>query len=98
MGIEPHRITSSIWGVIAQRLLRKRDADGYRGRVPVAELLTLDRSIRDAILARADASTIQSLALKQPNYLTMAAAARKLIEQQITDDAEVLRALGEQLK
>jgi len=101
MGIEPHRITSSVWGVLTQRLLRKREGtegNAYRGRIPVAELLTLDREIRDAVLARSDASTITAIAARQPEYLTLRAAADELVRLGLTDAAEVARVLGENLE
>src|SRR5207237_8508969 len=33
MGLEPYQITSALFGVVAQRLLRRRDKEGYGGRV-----------------------------------------------------------------
>src|SRR5438552_16721888 len=39
MGLEPYRITSALYGVVAQRLLRRLDPDSekYKGRIPAAE-------------------------------------------------------------
>src|SRR5208282_5026355 len=56
MGLEPYQLTSSIFGVVAQRLARRlAPGGGYRGRVPVAEFVSIDANLRKAILDRADA-------------------------------------------
>ncbi len=95
MGIEPYQITSALYGIVAQRLLRRRHGDtGYRGRIPVAELASLDAPIRAAILQRADADTLQNLFRNQPGYVSMTAVAQDLIQKTITDEAEVRRVLG----
>src|SRR5690606_5859098 len=51
MGIEPYQLSSALWGVLSQRLLRRAGADGgYAGRVPVAELAIMDDALRKALL------------------------------------------------
>jgi type II secretory ATPase GspE/PulE/Tfp pilus assembly ATPase PilB-like protein len=63
MGMEPYQVTSALYGVLAQRLLRKRNPDGpgYRGRVPVAELALMNAEVREAVMRRSDADTLQRL-------------------------------------
>jgi type II secretory ATPase GspE/PulE/Tfp pilus assembly ATPase PilB-like protein len=113
MGIEPYQITSAVYGVLAQRLVRqlvaratspceKRDGTGrlpvprgtYAGRIPVAEFVSLDPLVRRAILDRADAETLASIYQKQPGYSSLRGAARKLVADGVTDEAEATRVLG----
>ena len=100
MGCEPYQITSALWGVVAQRLLRRvneNPSDGarYRGRVPVAEVVELDARLRTAILERADAETLARAYREQPGYESLRASASHLISENVSDDAEVVRVLGE---
>jgi type II secretory ATPase GspE/PulE/Tfp pilus assembly ATPase PilB-like protein len=142
MGLEPYRITSAVYGVVAQRLLRKcrhesgtvdetpavtrasspvkgateaqvnsgssathtggtpvsRDTvrpSAYAGRVPAAEFIALSSALRTAILARADAAQLQKLAAQESGYISLRDSAHSLVAQHLTDDAEVLRVLGE---
>jgi type II secretory ATPase GspE/PulE/Tfp pilus assembly ATPase PilB-like protein len=97
MGLEPYRITSALHGVVAQRLLRKRDdADPkrYRGRVPVAEYLPMSAGVRAAVLRRADADAIQKIASSSETYRSLRQCAMELVACAVTDDAEVVRVLG----
>jgi general secretion pathway protein E len=103
MGSEPYQITSALFGVLAQRLLRRKaasggavaDAGAARGRVPVAEIAYADESARKAILARADASTLQDVFARQPRYRSMREAAREMLDGGVVDSDEVRRVLGE---
>ena len=91
MGLEPYRITSSLTAVCNQRLLRAREGDAYRGRVPVATWTPLSAMLRGAILRGDDASALDAAA----SGPTLAAAALTLIESGRTDAAEVARVLGD---
>src|SRR6516225_515445 len=62
MGVEPYLLTSGLRAILNQRLVRRRcpacaagcdrcAGTGYKGRVLLAELLTLDAPLRQAILA-----------------------------------------------
>ena len=95
MGLEPYQLTSALYGVLAQRLLRRKSPDGYQGRTPIAEYATLDPDLRRAILARADADTLSTLLQSRPGYQTLRQSAQHLIDQGITDEAEVRRMLGD---
>jgi type II secretory ATPase GspE/PulE/Tfp pilus assembly ATPase PilB-like protein len=94
MGIEPYQLTSALYGVLAQRLLRRREGHGYRGRVPVAEFASISGRIREGILARADSSHLQSVIAEQEGHSSLNHVAQSLVESGVTDEAEVRRVLG----
>ncbi|HEV7299331.1 MAG TPA: ATPase, T2SS/T4P/T4SS family [Tepidisphaeraceae bacterium] len=96
MGLEPYQITSALFAVVAQRLLRRRTGDEgvYRGRAPVASIAMIDNAVRHAILQRADAAEIGSLFAAQPLYSSLHDAAADLVRSGVTDAAEVTRVLG----
>lgn len=95
MGLEPYQITSSIFGVVAQRLARRLAPTGkYLGRVPVAEFVSIDAGLRKAILERADADSLAKVYASQEEYRSFAQAARELVAAGATDWAELRRALG----
>lgn len=97
MGIEPYQITSALFGVVAQRLLRRRsnDAGTYHGRFPVAEFVAMDAALRPAVLQRADASEIARIYASQRDYRPMKAVAGDGISAGLTDADEVRRVLGD---
>jgi type II secretory ATPase GspE/PulE/Tfp pilus assembly ATPase PilB-like protein len=100
MGCEPYQITSALWGVVAQRLLRRIDLAAsartrYRGRVPAAELVESDAALRAAVLGRADAETLARTYEQQPGYQTLRESARRLVAENLSDDAEIVRVFGE---
>jgi type II secretory ATPase GspE/PulE/Tfp pilus assembly ATPase PilB-like protein len=97
MGIEPYQISSSLFGVLSQRLLRKINTSPepkYKGRVPVAEWVAIDDTLRKLIAAKTDAATIERAYAEQPGYATLAANAADCIQTGETDAAEVHRVLG----
>jgi type II secretory ATPase GspE/PulE/Tfp pilus assembly ATPase PilB-like protein len=95
MGIEPYQLTSSIWGVVSQRLLRRKSCDAdYVGRVPIAELVTMDAPLRSAIVQRADGQALAQIYQSQPRYASLWAAAHDLLNQGVTDAAEIGRVIG----
>ena len=96
MGMEPYQLTSSLFGVVAQRLVRRLTSPGnYHGRIPVAELVKMDEALRQAILKRADSETLHQLIAQQKGHRTLRQAAEELVATGITDSAEVHRVLGE---
>ncbi len=94
MGMEPYQITSCLFGVVAQRLLRRKAGQRYKDRVPIAEFAGLTPAVRQAILNRSDAQTLQQTLQQQSEYQTLRQAAQGLVAQQITDQPEILRILG----
>jgi type II secretory ATPase GspE/PulE/Tfp pilus assembly ATPase PilB-like protein len=95
MGVEPYQLTSAIFGIASQRLVRRRDGDVYRGRIPIAQFIRMDESLRKALLTRADLDGLQSSYGKQSNYQTFESAAALLVTSGLTDAAEVRRILGD---
>ncbi len=98
MGLEPYRITSALYGVIAQRLLRRLSTDHstqrYNGRIPAAEFVAITPMLRAAILTGADASEIQQIAAKEDDYSSLRDSADSLVAQHLSDNAEVDRVFG----
>ena len=90
MGIEPYLLTSSLRGILNQRLARRAceqcaggdsslcsacSGTGYSGRFLLSELITLTPPLRQAILAKSDTDELER-------------AARPIGNQTIRDDAE----------
>ena len=96
MGIEPYQVSSALFGVVSQRLLRRKGAaGGYSGRVPVAEFVAVDDALRRAILSRADAADLHRTYSKQAGFRPIREAAGDCINGGATDEPEVRRVLGE---
>jgi type II secretory ATPase GspE/PulE/Tfp pilus assembly ATPase PilB-like protein len=66
---------------------------GYRGRLLLAELLTLDAPLRQAILARSDTATLEAVAGRSERRALRAAADRAVADG-LTTPAEIERVLG----
>lgn len=125
MGIEPYLVSTSVIGIISQRLVKKlcsscktpyianekerkmlnatdealtlykphgcnKCIKGYRGRIPVHEVMYLDQHIRKLIDGRATTDTIKDEAIKN-GMTTLLYSASKLALQGITSMEEVLR-------
>jgi type II secretory ATPase GspE/PulE/Tfp pilus assembly ATPase PilB-like protein len=96
MGSEPYQITSALFGVLSQRLLRRLADGGYRGRIAVAEFVPLDAALRQAILARSDEEGLREAIQRRPHHHSLRSSACQLVESGVTDEPEVRRALGEE--
>ncbi|MCX7748983.1 MAG: ATPase, T2SS/T4P/T4SS family [Clostridia bacterium] len=127
MGIEPFMVSSSIVGVIAQRLVRKLcpqckkeveisefernllkidiDEDvkiyasqgcphcnntGYKGRVAVYEIMTINREIREFISKNVTSDIIKDHALKNGMF-TLRENGNRLVKSGVTSVDEILR-------
>jgi type II secretory ATPase GspE/PulE/Tfp pilus assembly ATPase PilB-like protein len=66
---------------------------GYRGRLLLAELLTLDESLRQAVLARSDTAALDAAA-NRTGRQTMATAAAQALAAGLTTIPEIERVLG----
>ncbi|MBL8746469.1 MAG: type II/IV secretion system protein [Phycisphaerae bacterium] len=110
MGIEPYLVNAALEGVAAQRLIRKVCREclnreparegckgcggiGYRGRVAVMEYSGVTPEVKRLMLQGGEEHRIRE-ALLRSGYLPMRAEAQRLIEEGVTDEAEVVRALG----
>jgi len=102
MGVEPFLLSSSLLGVLAQRLVRKRCTHcggagcehcghtGYAGRTGVFELLIASDEIRSQIHNRAAESELRATALAQGMVL-MRDDGQRLVDAGITNAEELLR-------
>ncbi|RUP24016.1 MAG: type II secretion system protein GspE [Curvibacter sp.] len=102
MGVEPFLLSSSLLGVLAQRLVRKYCSHchgagcehcghtGYAGRTGVFELLVTDEAIRAQIHGQAAEADIRATALASGMTL-MRDDGERLIAAGITSREEVLR-------
>jgi type II secretory ATPase GspE/PulE/Tfp pilus assembly ATPase PilB-like protein len=127
MGIEPYLLTSSLNGILNQRLVRRlcphcrqhgtgpgsgaeagfnepfRAAGcdqclgtGYRGRILLAELLSMDDTLRRAILEKSDTATLAK-ATASGMHVSLAAAGRRAVADGLTTWEEFERVLGSRL-
>jgi len=93
MGVEPFLLSSSLLGVLAQRLVRKIDKSepsGYKGRTGVFELLVVNDAIRSQIHGQASEANIRAAALASGMTL-MRDDGERLVRSGITTPEEVLR-------
>jgi len=97
MQLEPYQISSSLFGVIGQRLLRRRVDTGYRGRVPVCEAVGFDDALQQLTADRASAAELRSAYRANPSFQSLHRVAADRVAQGITDEAEVARVLGGQV-
>ncbi len=105
MGVEPFVLTTTVRGVLAQRLLRRRCAAcegegcarcggaGYDGRVLLAEWLPMHDALRRAVLDRRDGRTLAAAAC-EGKFEGLRSVAERLVARGVTDEKEVLRVLG----
>ena len=93
MGVEPFLLSSSLLGVLAQRLVRRIDTSepsGYKGRTGIFELLAVDDTSRAMIHRQASDAEIRDQALTSGMKL-MREDGERLVREGITTPAEVLR-------
>ena len=102
MGVEPFLLSSSLLGVLAQRLVRKTCAachgagceacgqTGYAGRTGIFELLVASDEIRAQIHSRRAEADIRATALAQGMVL-MRDDGQRLVDAGITSAEELLR-------
>ena len=106
MGVEPFLLSSSLVGVLAQRLVRRRcpecmpkalmgcdncSQSGYKGRVGIFELLHVDDTIRLAIKQRADAPEIRQIAMSMHGFLPLQDDGLRLVSSGVTTEQEIAR-------
>ncbi len=106
MGVAPHLVAGGLSGVVAQRLLRRccfgcggrggacADChDGYRGRIGVFQVLTMDQSLREEVLSGASTGELRRRA-EQGGMGSMGDDARRKVAEGITTPHEVSRVLS----
>ena len=106
MGVEPFLISSSVIGVLSQRLVRTICAEckgkgckaclqcGLRGRLGIFELMIPSEEMRSLITAKASADEIRKAAIKAGMQL-LCEDGRKKVEDGITTMQEVMRVTEE---
>jgi general secretion pathway protein E len=106
MGIEPFLLSSSILGILAQRLVRKLCTDcrgagcpkcsdtGYYGRTGIYELLEIDEPLRGAIHAREGEQRLRELAVAR-GFKTLHDDGLRWVAAGVTSEEEVLRVTRE---
>jgi len=107
MGVEPFLLSSSLLGVLAQRLVRRLctvchgkgcnacAGSGYQGRTGIFELMTVSDPIRQAIKSCEDASQIRQRALSE-GLIPMQEDGIRLVAQGVTTEAEIRRVVQHQ--
>jgi len=102
MGVEPFLLSSSLLGVLAQRLVRRVcttcggpgcdacGSTGYQGRTGIFELLVADAAVQALIHSRAAESELLAAAEKS-GLRSMREDGERLVAQGITSRAELLR-------
>lgn len=105
MGVPAYQLTSTVQGVLAQRLLRTSCAHcatgptrcstclgtGYAGRAAIGHLVTMSAELRDALLGGADVAGLSATPLRTGS---LRADAERLLAEGRTTAAEVQRVLG----
>jgi general secretion pathway protein E len=106
MGVEPFLISSSVIGVLSQRLVRTICAEckgkgckvclqtGFRGRIGIYELLIPSEKIRALITAKASADEIRKTAIEAGMQL-LREDGQKKVANGITTEQEVMRVTEE---
>jgi len=106
MGVEPFLISSSLAGVIAQRLVRIFCSDckgkgckmchetGYKGRLAINELMVVDDEIKSLIMKRSSADELAKVALKN-GMRSLRDDGLDKVKEKITSKEEVFRVTQE---
>ncbi len=92
MGVEPFQISGTLFGILSQRLLRRKTDSGYDGRLPIAAWTPLSPALRQAILRRDHDALDSSCAAASTTTLQQEAG--ELVVGGLTDPGEVARVLG----
>ncbi|MHC4916660.1 MAG: GspE/PulE family protein [Planctomycetota bacterium] len=105
MGLEPSAVTSVARLAVAQRLVRRLcvecagkgcqacSGEGLKGRLPVAEALSLTAEVRAAVLRRADLAAVRYAAL-EGGLIPLAERGRRMVDAGLTLRSEVERVLS----
>jgi general secretion pathway protein E len=105
MGVQPYLLSSSLLGVLSQRLLRMTcskclgegcsdcGSSGYRGRIGIYELMTINPKIKELMYQGAPEAEIRKEALAS-GMSTLAQDGERWIDSHKTSKAELLRVTG----
>ena len=104
MGVSSYLLAPALRGILAQRLIRRVCKEckgkeggcatclqsGYKGRMVLPELLTIDTGMRDLILENAEQKTIEAYAAKK-GFRSMRDRGADLVKRGDTDMTEIMR-------
>ncbi|ODT68697.1 hypothetical protein ABS71_09525 [bacterium SCN 62-11] len=108
LGVEPYLLSAALGGVIYQRLVRRLcschnqgravgcphcHASGYRGRLALAEVLSVNENLRQGILDRLPLARLRQLG-QDTGMVPLVEAARSLVKENQTSVDEVQRCVG----
>lgn len=106
MGIEPYKIAGAINLIIAQRLVRKRcpkcqgsgcetcNKTGYKGRIPILEVLKPSKALDDAIVRKASVRELYEIAQTE-GMISLHDDGMEKVKQGLTTEEEVKRVTAE---
>jgi type II secretory ATPase GspE/PulE/Tfp pilus assembly ATPase PilB-like protein len=94
MGIEPYLIASTVRLVVAQRLVRRKAAEGLAGRMVIAEVLVVTPELVSAVIKQKPIPFVRDLACKQ-GMTDMMTDGKHKVEKGFTTIEEVLRVISE---
>jgi len=92
MGLEPFLVASSVRGIVAQRLVRRKTMTNYKGRTAIAELLSVTDDIRELIMKRSTTGVIEEKA-RELGMQTLKENGHQKVENGITTEEELIRVL-----
>lgn len=107
MGVEPYLVSSSVIGVLAQRLVRTVCKDckgkgcdkcmktGYKGRIGIFELMPIDDNIRNLIVAKKPTGEIRKKAI-EAGMISLKDDGNAKVKAGLTTVEEVLRVTEEE--
>lgn len=95
MGLEPYQVAGSLFGVVAQRLVRRKTEHGFAGRLPISEAVRIDAAMRRLIGERAESDALRRQYRTAAGFSTLREAATRRVTAGDTDADEVRRVLGD---
>jgi general secretion pathway protein E len=96
MGIARYQITSSVYGLLNQRLVRRTVQGKYSGRIPIAQFVRMNDAIKQAMVDDASTTTkLEGAIQNSPGFFSLKDYAAQLVKHGMTDQAEVQRVLGQ---
>jgi len=96
MGVKRYQITSCVYGLLNQRLVRRTVNGKYSGRMPVAQFVRMNNAIKQALVDDASTTTkLEGAIQNSPGYFSLQDYAAQLVARGYTDQAEVRRVLGD---
>jgi general secretion pathway protein E len=105
MGVDTYLLAPAVRAILAQRLIRRVCSDckgkegvtcatcggsGYKGRLSLPELLTVDTGLRDLILENAEQKVLEEY-VKKHGFRSMKERGEDLVKAGLTSKAEVAR-------